>query len=83
MQNRSKNSLEMIDDNTFYRLMNNSLMNWRKLLMRFAKQFVNHVKSKGEHTSGVTCYVFDDIDIEKTGKTSEFVGRILTILRKN
>jgi len=72
-----KNFLEKIDDNTFYRLMNNPLMNWRKLLMSFAKQFANHVKSKGEHTSGVTCFVLDDTDIEKTGKTMEFVGRIL------
>jgi hypothetical protein len=34
MQNSCKNFLERIDDNTFYRLMNNPWMNWRKLLMR-------------------------------------------------
>lgn len=78
MQNRSKNFLEKIDDNTFYRLMNNPWMNWRKLLMSFAKQFANHVKSKGDHTSGVTCFVLDDTDIEKTGKTMEFIGRIFS-----
>jgi len=45
MQNRCKNFLESIDDNTFYRLMNNPKMDWRKLLMGFAKQFAMHVKA--------------------------------------
>jgi len=40
MQIRSRNFLEKIDDNTFYRLMNNPWMDWRKLLMGFAKQFI-------------------------------------------
>ena len=76
MQNRARNFLESIDDNTFYRLMNNQWMDWRKLLLGFAKQFVWQVKAKGDPVSETTCFVLDDTDIEKTGKTIEFIGRI-------
>ncbi len=82
MQNYSKNFLEKIDDNTFYRLMNNPWMDWRKLLMGFAKQFAAHVKGSGDFASGITCFVLDDTDIEKTGKTMEFIGRIFNHVTK-
>lgn len=82
MQNRCKNFLESIDDNTFYRLMNNQWMDWRKLLMGFAKQFASQVKAKGDFVSGTTCFVLDDTDIEKTGKTVEFIGRVFSHVTK-
>ena len=82
MQIRSRNFLEKIDDNTFYRLMNNPWMNWRKLLIGFAKQFVALAKANGDNTSGVTCFVLDDTDIEKTGKKFEFIGRIFNHVTK-
>lgn len=82
MQNRSKNFLERIDDNTFYRLMNNQWMDWRKLLLGFAKQFASQVKAKGDFVSGVTCFILDDTDIEKTGKTIEFIGRVFNHVTK-
>jgi len=82
MQNRCKNFLESIDDNTFYRLMNNQWMDWRRLLLGFAKQFASQVKSKGDSLPGTTCFVLDDTDIEKTGKTVEFIGRIFNHVTK-
>ena len=82
MQKPGKNFLEKIDDNTFYRLMNNQWMDWRKLLMGFAKQFAAHVKVKGEVARKTTCFVLDDTDIEKTGKTIEFAGRIFNHVTK-
>jgi len=82
MQIRSKNFLEKIDDNTFYRLMNNPWMDWRKLLIGFAKQFVALAKANGDNTPGVTCFVLDDTDIEKTGKTIEFISRIFNHVTK-
>ncbi|MBW6492937.1 MAG: transposase [Lentimicrobium sp.] len=65
-----------IDDNTIYRLLNNPWMNWRKFLMGFAKQFVRKVKEKGDQNTGITCFVVDDTDLEKSGKTIEYIGRI-------
>jgi len=82
MQKSGKNFLEKIDDNTFYRLMNNQWMDWRKLLIGFAKQFAAHVKAKGDLAPKTTCFVLDDTDIEKTGKTIEFVGRIFNHVTK-
>jgi hypothetical protein len=82
MQSRARNFLESIDDNTFYRLMNNQWMDWRKLLMGFAKQFVGHVKAKGDYLSEITCFILDDTDIEKTGKTIEFIGRVFNHVTK-
>jgi hypothetical protein len=82
MQAKGKNILEKIDDNTFYRLMNNPWMDWRKLLMAFAKQFAAQVKANGDNTAGATCFVLDDTDIEKTGKTMEFISRIFNHVTK-
>lgn len=64
------------DENSFYRLMNNSRMNWRKLLMSFAKQFAAIAQAKGDNNDGIKCFVIDDTDIEKTGKTMEFIGKV-------
>lgn len=80
---QSMSFLPKIDDNTFYRLMNNSWMNWRGLLYSFAKQFNRNVEEKGEPCKGPKCFVIDDSDLEKTGKTFEFIGRIFNhITRK-
>jgi len=82
MQNRAGNFLESIDDNTFYRLMNNQWMDWRKLPVGFAKQFAARVKANGDNLSATTCFVLDDTDIEKTGKTIEFIGRVFNHVSK-
>jgi hypothetical protein len=68
--------LPKIDDNTFYRLMNNCMMNWRGLLYRFANEFKRNVEEKGDPSSEPKCFVIDDTDLNKTGKTFESMGRI-------
>jgi hypothetical protein len=68
--------LPMVDDNTFYRLMNNPWMDWRRLLLGFAKQFKMHVETKAESCVNLTCFIVDDTDLPKSGKTIEFVSRI-------
>ncbi len=66
------------DENSFYRLMNNSNMNWRRLLMCFAKQFSAIVQAKGDNGNSIKCFIIDDTDIEKTGKTMECIGKIFS-----
>lgn len=84
IQNTRINGIDVYDDNTFYRLMNNSLMNWRKLLMNFARQFQCIVLDKGEKIQAVKCFIIDDTDLEKTGKTIEFIGKIFShVFRKS
>ncbi len=80
---QSMSFLPKIDDNTFYRLMNNSWMNWRGLLYSFAKQFKRNVEEKGESSTGPKCFVVDDSDLEKTGKPFEFIGRIFNHITRN
>jgi len=68
-----------MDDNTIYRLMNNQLIDWKAILLSFAKQFLKCVSSKGEEdTQSVKCFVVDDSDIEKSGKTFEGISKIFS-----
>ena len=66
-----------MDDNTIYELMNNPLVDWTSILLLFAKQFLKCVLSKGEtDEKAVRCFVVDDTDIEKRGKTFEGISKI-------
>jgi hypothetical protein len=66
-----------MDDNTIYRLMNNPLVDWKSILLSFAKQFLKCVSSKGEMDKNAQkCYILDDTDIEKSGKTFECISKI-------
>lgn len=70
--------LEM-DDNTLYRLMNNPLVNWKSILLAFARQFIRCVSENGEpDKKAVKCFVIDDTDIEKSGKTFEGISKIFS-----
>ncbi|MCK5906993.1 MAG: transposase [Flavobacteriales bacterium] len=81
-QNNILSFLRSIDDNTFYRLMNNQSMNWRRLLMSFSKQFQSKVKENTQQSDTISCFVIDDTDLEKKGKTIEFIGRIFNHVNK-
>lgn len=75
--------LPKIDDNTFYRLLNNSFMNWRKLLISFAKQYIKQTQQKGTVVNDLPkCWVIDDTVIEKSGKTLEFISRVYNHVNK-
>jgi len=66
-----------MDDNTIYRLMNNHFVDWKSILLSFARQFLGCVSSKGEvDEKAVRCFVIDDTDLEKTVKTFEGVSKI-------
>jgi len=71
-----KSGQMQIDENTTYRMMNHSEMNWRKLLLCVAMQFLKIVKSKGCDNKGVRCFVIDDTLIPKTGKTIEGISKV-------
>ena len=50
-----------MDDNTIYRLMNNPLVDWKSILLLFAKQFIKCVFHKGEFDEkSVKCFIIDD-----------------------
>ena len=69
-------NLEM-DDNTIYDLLNNPLVDWKSILLSFAKQFLKCVSSNGDpENNAVRCFVVDDTEIEKRGKTIEGISKI-------
>jgi hypothetical protein len=66
-----------MDDHTIYRLMNNQLIDWKSILLSFVQQFLKCVLSKGEvDEKRAKCFVIDDTDIEKCGKTFEVISKI-------
>lgn len=82
MVQRRFSFLPMVDENTFYRLMNNPWMNWRRLLLGFAKQFKMHVETKAESCKKITCFIVDDTDLHKSGRSIEFISRIFNHVNK-
>ena len=66
-----------MDDNTLYRLMNNSLVNWRYILLSFVKQFIRCVSENGEqNTKSKKCFIIDATEIAKSGRTFEGISKI-------
>ncbi|MDR0575027.1 MAG: transposase [Tannerella sp.] len=66
-----------MDDNTMYRLMNNPLVNWTRILLSFAKQFINCVSEKGASEEKTKkCFIIDDTELSKTGTTFERISKI-------
>jgi hypothetical protein len=66
-----------MDENTMYRLMNNPLVDWKSMLLTFARQFLRCVSEHGSSDKdAVKCFVIDDTDIEKSGKTFEGISKI-------
>ena len=76
MQRVGNKTLFSGDENSFYRLMNNQHMDWRKLLLGLAKQFKALAHANGDQCTSVKCFILDDTDLVKTGKTIEFIGKI-------
>jgi hypothetical protein len=66
----------------YYRLKNNSNIDWRHLLFMFAKRFRKTTTEKGEEAENtVKCLIVDDTDCSKTGKKIEFIGKIFDHVR--
>jgi len=83
MQKNKSKVLFSGEDNSFYRMMNNLQMNWRKLLLSFAKRFITHIQTHGGKNNNVKCFIIDDTLIEKTGKTIRFIGKVFDHVRKS
>jgi hypothetical protein len=57
--------------------MNNQLINWKSILLSFAKQFLRCAKEKGEQAEkAINCFVIDDTTIEKAGTTFEGISKV-------
>ncbi|MBL0017615.1 MAG: hypothetical protein IPP17_14565 [Bacteroidetes bacterium] len=70
-------SLSLAKKDTFYRLLNNPLVDWRKLYFGFVKHFLSGSQALGSASpSSPRCWVVDDTIGEKTGRRIEGVGML-------
>ncbi|MDR2475380.1 MAG: transposase, partial [Bacteroidales bacterium] len=73
-----KTGSKTLDENILYRLMNNSQIDWRKMLMSFAKRFIRIIQKNCESIDNqVRCFIIDDTLLEKTGRTIEGFKQLL------
>jgi hypothetical protein len=62
---------------TYYRLKNNTDINWRKVLYGFCKRFMTLSKQNGTAIgNGIRCLIIDDSCMNKTGVKIENIGKI-------
>ncbi len=65
------------EKDVYYRLKNNPSVDWRRLLMSFAKRFNKlSIKRGAASENEIKCFIVDDSDCHKTGKKIEFIGKI-------
>ena len=73
------------EKDTFYRFLNNSNVNWRRMQYLYTKRFQDIVKKEQVEctTKNYRCLIIDDTTIEKTGKKIEHIGRVYDHVRHN
>ena len=67
------------DKDVYYRLKNNSAVDWRTLLLAFSKRFRKLAEQEGstDNENEVTrCFIVDDTTYPKTGMKLEFIGKV-------
>jgi hypothetical protein len=67
---------------SFYRLLANQKINWRSLLLYIAKAYISKEDKFTPSPNSKKCMVFDDTDIEKTGKTIEGISKVFNHVSK-
>jgi hypothetical protein len=62
----------------FYDFMKNSSIDWRRIVCLFSLQFLRIASKKGDSESLKTpkCLIIDDSLLEKSGKKTEFIGKV-------
>ncbi|MFQ5753905.1 MAG: transposase [bacterium] len=65
------------EKDVYYRLKNNSAINWRTMHFSFARRFRKITEQQGEaNPEASKCFIVDDSDNEKTGMKIEFIGKV-------
>ena len=61
----------------FYRLMSDSLIDWRNLAYSLNMQLIRKVQKNSDlNNSNPRCLIIDDTDLPKTGRHIELIGKI-------
>lgn len=67
---------------SYYRLKNEEMVNWRKILGLVVRRFKAIVSEKGDAHEGTPCMVLDDTFLEKTSSSTEGVSRVFDHVSK-
>jgi len=66
----------------FYRLLNDSSVNWRKISYKLNRQIIDRAQTdkekEGQDVQPPRCLIIDDTDLPKTGRKIEMIGRIFS-----
>ena len=66
----------------FYRLLNDSSVNWRKISYKLNRQIIGRAQTykekEGPDLQRPRCLIIDDTDLPKTGRKIEMIGRIFS-----
>jgi hypothetical protein len=64
----------------FYRFLQNENIHWRKLLLKVAKQSIDQIEISQDpyHPDSLPCFIIDDTDTPKRGKTIELIGKVFS-----
>ncbi|NCP22476.1 MAG: IS4 family transposase [Flavobacteriales bacterium CG_4_8_14_3_um_filter_35_10] len=64
----------------FYRLLNDSLIPWRKISYKISMQLIGKTSSKSndKENKQQRCLIIDDSDLPKTGRRIELIGRVFS-----
>ncbi|MDA3880907.1 MAG: transposase [Prolixibacteraceae bacterium] len=63
----------------FYRLMNDSSIDWRNLAYSLNMQLIRKIQNNSEIGNSVPrCLIVDDTDLQKTGRKIELIGKIFS-----
>ncbi|MEA3317614.1 MAG: transposase [Bacteroidota bacterium] len=66
----------------YYRALSNQKINWRNILLLFVKRYLSLDQRLKSSTDNIKCLIFDDTDIEKSGKIIEGVSKIYNHVTK-
>lgn len=61
----------------FYDFLNNANIHWRSIMLLFFKQVYHLIDAKSDQNADeIKCLIIDDTQLDKTGKTIEFIGKV-------
>jgi len=66
----------------YYRALANQKMNWRNILLLFIKRYISLSNNFNSLEDANKCLIFDDTDIEKTGRKIEGISKIYNHVSK-
>ena len=73
------NHIADIGKDVFYKIRNSSFIDWRQVLLNHAVKCMKGIDiNETDQADGQACFIVDDSDLPKTGRTMEFIGKIFS-----